>query len=228
MQNLKRPNIKLKDLNLKESLTPNRHNLFVWLNALFLIGLLVFGKTDALTIVIAYFLETVIIGIVYAFKMYTIISSNPASEEKYGTILFFLLHYTFFVAIQLIFVFGFLASKDKNIIDGFNLLHNIAYVLQLKGMVYILISILIYNLAEYYFFIKTEVYKRVKVKDIFFQPYVRIIIQQFAVILGGFFIIFISGVFVVAILLIAIRTFIELILISNSDYVFSYLNYKNK
>jgi len=209
-------NTKLKDLIPVNTIAINKQTLFVWLNAIFLIGLLIFDKADALTIVIAYFLETIIIGIVHAFKMFTIIYRNPTSKESYGTILFFLLHYMFFVAVQLIFVFGFLGMKDSNITSGFNFIHNIGYVMTLKGMTIVLLSILLYNLADYYYnFIQTEVYKRVKVKKIFFQPYVRIIIQQFAVILGGFFIILISGIFVVAVLLILIRTFIELVFIAN-------------
>lgn len=212
-------NTKLKDLIPVSTLTINKQTLFVWLNAIFLIGLLIFGKTDALTIVIAYFLETVIIGVVHAFKMFTIISRNPSSKEKYGTILFFLLHYMFFVVVQLIFVFGFLEMKDSNITSGFNLIHNVSYVMSLKGMTIVLLSILVYNLADYYFnFIQTEVYKRVKVEEIFFQPYVRIIIQQFTVIISGFFIILTSAVFIVAILLILIRTFIELVFIANSSF----------
>lgn len=211
--------IKLRDIITANTVVVNKQNLFVWLNALFLIGLLVFQKTDPMTIVIAYFLETVIIGIVHAFKMHSILSNNSSSKESYGTIFFFLLHYMFFVAVQLIFVFGFLEMKDSNITSGFNLIGNISYVMSLKGMTTVLLSILLYNLADYYFnFIQTKAYKRVKIEDIFFQPYVRIIIQQFAVILGGFFIAFISGVLPVAILLILIRTLIELIFISNSDF----------
>jgi len=154
--------------------------------------------------------------------MFTIISRNPSSKELYGTILFFLFHYMFFVAVQLVFVFSFLEFKDSNIKSGFDLIHNISYVMSLKGMNLVLISILIYNLADYYFnFIVQKTYKNITVDEIFMQPYVRIIIQQFAVILGGFFIIFTSGIFVVAILLILIRTFIELIFITNSSSISS-------
>ena len=49
------------------------------------------------------------------------------------------------------------------------------------------------------------------------MPYPRIIIQQFAVILGGFFIVFTSGIYAVAILLILFRTAIELLFTGNSQ-----------
>lgn len=52
---------------------------------------------------------------------------------------------------------------------------------------------------------------------LFAKPYPRIIIQQFAVILGGFFMIFSSGVFAVAILIIIFRTAIELLFIAQPN-----------
>lgn len=201
-----------------KSFVPNKKNIFVWLNAIFLIVLLIIGKADPLTIVMAYFLETIIIGIVNAFKMYKVISTNPKEEKKYGLILFFLVHYTFFVAIQLIFVFAFLEMNDDNIKSGFNLIDNISYTMSLKGMTMVLASILIYNLADYYFnFIRPKIYTETTSSKLFITPYPRIFIQQLAVILGGFFIMFTSGVFAVAILIILLRTAIELLFIANPN-----------
>ena len=206
----------LPKINLRD-LIPNKHNLFVWLNAIFLITLLLIGKADPLTIVMAYFLETLIIGIVNVFKMFMVISTNPKGEKDYGLIIFFIFHYTFFVAVQLIFVFVFLGMSDSNIKEPFNLIENITYTMSLKGMVIVLTSILIYNLADYYFnFIVPKFYKKTTTTKLFSRPYPRIVVQQFAVILGGFFIIFSSGLFAVAILLILFRTFIELLFLSNS------------
>lgn len=144
-----------------KSFVPNKKNIFVWLNAIFLIVLLIIGKADPLTIVMAYFLETIIIGIVNAFKMFMVISTNPKGKKNYGLILFFLVHYTFFVAIQLIFVFAFLQMSDSNVKEPFNLFDNISYAMSLKGMTIVLTSILIYNLADYYLnFIIPKTYKK--------------------------------------------------------------------
>ncbi len=207
----------LPKINFK-NLTPNKKNLFIWLNAVFLIVLLIIGKADPLTIVMAYFLETIIIGVVNAFKMYKVISTNPKEEQKYGTILFFLVHYSFFVAVQLIFVFAFLEMNDKNFSQPFYLYKNISYTMSLKGMTLVLGSILVYNLADYYFnFILPRAYKKTTTVILFAMPYPRIIIQQFAVILGGFFIMIDSGIMGVAILLILIRTLIELLFIANPN-----------
>lgn len=205
----------LPKINSKD-LFPNKQNLFIWLNAIFLIILLIIGKADPLTIVMAYFLETLIIGIVNVFKMFKVISTNPKGERNYFLIIFFLIHYTFFIAIQLIFVFAFLEMNDNNIKEAFNLFENISYAMSLKGMTLVLTSILVYNLADYYFnFILPKTYKKTTTTKLFAMPYPRIIIQQFAVILGGFFMIFTSGLFAVAILLILFRTTIELLFLSN-------------
>ena len=197
---------------------PNKQNLFIWLNAIFLILLLIIGKADPLTIVMAYFLETIIIGVVNAFKMYKVISTNRRGDRNYFLIIFFLVHYTFFVAVQLIFVFAFLQMNDPNIKSGFNLIDNLDYVMSLKGMTLVLTSIFIYNLADYYYnFIIPETYRKTSETILFAMPYPRIIIQQFAVILGGFFIVFTSGIYAVAILLILFRTAIELLFTGNSQ-----------
>lgn len=212
---------------ISKEFLPKKRNSFVWFNAAFLLFLLFKGEVSALTIVIAYFLETIIIGIVYAFKFFTIIShDNSKNKEKsgtanYGLIGFFLVHYGFFIAIQLIFVFAFLEISDESIKEAFNLIENLTYVLSLDGMSLVLLSIVIYNFADYLLnFILPKKYETATINKTFAEPYVRIFIQQFAVILGGFFMIFSQGVLFVAILLILIRSLIELYFIENPNFNF--------
>jgi len=200
---------------------PQKKNSFVWLNAVFLIYLLIIGKVNGLTIVTAYFLETIIIGIVYAFKMYSIISfdnikNNHSPLSNYALILFFIFHFGFFVAIQLVFVFVYLGMSDTHIKEAYYLLQNLEYVLSYSGMSLVFISIAIYNLADYIFnFIIPKKYETSDLNKITTEPYIRIFVQQFTVILGGFFIIFSSRLLIVAILLILFRSVIELYFIAN-------------
>jgi len=200
---------------------PNKQNVFVWLNAFFLLYLLIIGKVNPLTIVTAYFLETVIIGIVYVFKIYTIISYNNQQEKitnysNYSLILFFIFHFSFFIVIQLLFVFAFLTLSDNNIKEAFNILENIQYVLTYKGITFVLISITVYNFADYVInFIFPKKYETSCLNKTFTEPYTRIFVQQFTVITSGFFIIFSSGITVVAIVLIIFRNLIELYFIAN-------------
>lgn len=203
------------------NLIPNKNNLFIWLNAIFLILLLIFKIADPITIVMAYFLETIIIGIVNIFKMYKVQSTNLKEQRKYWPIIFFTFHYSFFVIIQLIFVFEFLRTTDSNLKHGFYLLYNINYVLSLKGMIWVLASILTYNLGNFYFnFIHPKVYEKISTLKLFITPYPRIIIQQLAVLLAGFFIISNSKILTVAILLIIVRAVIELFFLISTQFVF--------
>lgn len=210
----------MKSFKIKNYI-PNKQNSFVWFNAVFLIILLLIGKADSLTIVTAYFLETIIIGIVYAFKMYSIISynnriENNSSNSNYFMILFFLFHYGFFIAIQLVFVFVFLGMSDNHIKEAFYLLQNLKYVISYNGMILVLISIAFYNLADYVLnFIIPKKHETSSLNRIFTEPYMRIFVQQLTVILSGFFIVFSSGILVVAVILIIFRTLIELYFIAN-------------
>lgn len=210
----------MKSFKIKNYI-PNKQNSFVWFNAVFLIILLLIGKADSLTIVTAYFLETIIIGIVYAFKMYSIISynnriENNSSNSNYFMILFFLFHYGFFIAIQLVFVFVFLGMSDNHIKEAFYLLQNLKYVISYNGMILVLISIAFYNLADYVLnFIIPKKHETSSLNRIFTEPYMRIFVQQLTVILSGFFIVFSSGILVVAVILIIFRTLIELYFVAN-------------
>ena len=194
----------------------SKNNVFVWLNAAFLIVLLLIDKTEPLTVVMAYFLETIVIGVIHAFKLYNIISYKK--QDNYLVILKFLSQYLFFVAVQLIFVFAFLKFYNSNIIEAYYLIDNIKYVLSLKGMWLVLASIVIYNIADYIInFLAPKIYDTVVLKQFLSQPYKRILVQQFTVILACFFYFFISGVLIAAVALILLRTYIELYFQANQD-----------
>jgi len=194
--------------NLK-ILQPTLRNSSVWFNAIFLIALLLIGKSDALTVIMAYFLETIIIGVIFCFKLHKMVSFNE--QNPYLLVLKFLSHYLFFIAVQLVFVFAFLQFYDVNINKPYYLLENLKYVLSLKGMYVVLASIVGYNLADYVInFVLPKTYRRITLNNIISQPYSRVLVQQFTVILVCFFYFFISGIMVGAILLILLRTGLEL------------------
>lgn len=201
---------------------PNRKNAFIWFNVLFVITLLLIGETDPFSIVMAYFMETLIIGAIHVFKMYRILKYANATGVKRtpnnggGMILFFMVHYTFFVAIQSIFVFALLEMKDPKI-EAFSLLDNISHMLQdYEGVYPILISLAVYNIADFYLnFVVPKTYEKITMEESFLGPYGRIVVQQFAVILGFFFFIFSFALYVIAILIILIKAAIDFYIVSN-------------
>ncbi len=204
------------------NIIPNRQNAFIWFNVLFVITLLITGETDGFSIVMAYFMETLIIGAIHVVKMYKILRYANATGVKRtqnnggGMILFFIFHYTFFVAIQSIFVFALLEMKDTNI-DAFSLLDNIAYIVQTyEGIYPILISLAVFNIADFYLnFMMPKVYQNMTIEKSFMSPYGRIIVQQFAVILGFFFFLFSFAIDIIALLIIGIKAAIDFYMVSN-------------
>ncbi|SHJ39026.1 DUF6498-containing protein [Flavobacterium haoranii] len=211
-------------MKLKDLFTLDNKN--VWLTALFYIALIVIGRLSATEFVIVYALETIIIGIFHAIKMLTItFGSNYMKNDKakgVGLTLFFLVHYGFFVFIQTTFFFVFLSMGDDRISDSFGL-SNIITVLQFEGIQVALVLMLFSHIFKFWFnFYNNQRYQNVEIGLYMFQPYVRIIIQQFVAIVPGFFIIFGNGGLAVAIVLILIRTIVDIFLsqIKNDERMF--------
>ncbi|WP_432411701.1 DUF6498-containing protein [Rasiella sp. SM2506] len=203
--------------------------VLLWVQAAFLLVLLAFGFITSETVVFGYFFETIIIGFIHIIKLFLVIKHGKPdkpdanSMSGYGMLVFFLFHYGMFVAIQLIFAFSFFEGVMEGIESGFELLHNFKVLLNSEGMLIMLGSLLLTNLGYFYsnFWI-TFKYKEYAPSEIFFSPYVRIVIQQLVVILSGFFFVFLQAGFVAAVLLLVLRLFIDLVMVTirkDSDFL---------
>ncbi len=197
---------------LKDVFYLTTQNSFIWLSSIYLLFLLYLGKVSPMTILFVYFIETLIIGVFNALKMFW--SIKYGKSKGYGLILFFIVHYGFFIAIQSIFAFG-IFDIDKHSIfrDPINLIENYGIILKLEDISYALPAILFTHAGKFFSdFISNKKYLLFTAKEIMFKPYVRIIVQQFAVILSIFFIIFSKAGLFAAILLIIIRLLIDLVM----------------
>ena len=196
-------------------LKPSLRNISIWINTLFLLGLLLFGWADSFSIVIIYFLETLLIGFLQIIKM-TITGLYGEKQKREGDstialILFFIVHYSMFVGIQSVFVFLFFESDYAGIKEPFQILSNFRYALSFSEIRYGLLIIfcgLFFQMIVT--FLRDGKQHKYTTKMLMFQPYLRIFVQQFAVIISGFFIILFSNGLVVALLLILFRLFIDL------------------
>ncbi len=204
-----------------EVLLPTKHNAVLWANALFLALLLVLKLADPLTVVFAYFLETIIIGIIHLVKLWLVSNYGKKSSDSQfqmrgiPLMLFFTVHYGMFVAIQSVFAFTLFQSSIPDLKPGFDLIFNYKYIFSSAGMPLILSSILINNLSYFYTnFWRNEKYKDYAPDNIFMKPYVRIFIQQFVVILAFFFFILFNSGLIAAVLLIIFRLLVDLVLVS--------------
>ncbi|MBG7611342.1 hypothetical protein IU405_03680 [Polaribacter sp. BAL334] len=197
---------------IKNIFYPTSQTIFIWLSTIYLFFLLYLGKISPLSILFVYFLETIIIGIFNALKMFCTIKLGNSSG--YGMIVFFLFHYGFFVAIQSIFGFAMFSIGDDVVFkEPFHLIDNYSKILQLADIKYALPAIVFTHLGKFFTdFIANKKYLKFGIKEMMVSPYVRIIIQQFVVILSFFFIIFSETGMVAAILLILFRFGIDLTL----------------
>jgi hypothetical protein len=207
-------------------LYPTKNNILVWANACFLLLLLLFNLVDSLTIVFAYFLETIVIGIFHIVKLWIVSIHGKASVSKKSLqlkglplVLFFVAHYGIFVGVQSVFAFALFEGIIPEITDAFHLIHNYGYVMTRAGMTVIMASLVVTNLGYFYTnFWANEKYKEYTTGAIFIKPYARIFIQQFVVILAFFFFIIFSTPKVAAILLIVFRLLVDLVMVSlNKD-----------
>lgn len=200
-------------------LRPNRFNYMVYANAVFLLCLLAVGFISPLTVVMVYFIESIIIGLFNALKMTISTKYFNATEggrgANYSLILFFCFHYGFFIAIQSIFAFSFFEMEDTGLFrEPFHLIENYAALLKLDGMWLLIVSMLVTQLGVFITnFLAEKRYQEFSASELMTKPYLRIFIQQFVVILSGFFLIALNAGYVAAVLLILFRLVLDLFLI---------------
>ena len=176
-----------------------------------------FEGWDAKEIFIVYCLETVIIGIINVVKMACITifvrkkdvweSNGNTMQSGWFFIFFFIIHYGFFVFVQTQIFFG----VSRMIPDG-SMIMNYAKIPELlghDGKLMLLIFIAYYTVQSIFVFFSSGAYKTVSLGRQMFEPYMRIFVQQFVVILGSMFLTFGAGKLFILIFIIA-KIFFEL------------------
>ncbi|MBP6022186.1 DUF6498-containing protein [Ferruginibacter sp.] len=176
-----------------------------------------FEGWDAKEIFIVYCLETVIIGIINVVKMACITifvrkkdvweSNGNTMQSGWFFIFFFIIHYGFFVFVQTQIFFG----VSRMIPDG-SMIMNYAKIPELlghDGKLMLLIFIAYYTVQSIFGFFSSGAYKTVSLGRQMFEPYMRIFVQQFVVILGSMFLTFGAGKIFILIFVIA-KIFFEL------------------
>jgi hypothetical protein len=177
-----------------------------------------FEGWDAKPIFLVYCMETVIIGIINVIKMAAITifvrktdvwenGGSTSMQSGWFFIFFFIIHYGFFVFIQTQIFFG----VSGMIPDGSLLMKysRIPELLGDNGKLMLLIFIAYYTMQSIFGFFSSGVYKTVSLGRQMFEPYMRIFVQQFVVILGSMFLSFGAGkIFIV--IFIAAKIFFEL------------------
>ena len=161
-----------------------------------------FEGWNATQVFLVYCLETVIIGLINVIKMACVTlfvrkkdvwENNGGSSMQSGWffIFFFIAHYGFFVFIQTQIFF-----TASGIIPGGALFMKYAKIPELlgdTGKLMLLIFVTYYTLQSIFDFFLPGIYKTISMGRLMFEPYMRIFVQQFVVILGSIFLSFGAG-----------------------------------
>ncbi len=160
---------------------------------------------DAKQVFLVYCLETIIIGLYNILQMWLITWVKGKDEWTNGTttsmvsgyffMFFFLIHYGFFVFIQM----GIFTSTSgtpglqMGPLGTFELVTHFRKYLTGYAQWLLLFFAIAYGIGILKDFVLSGAYKTVSLNQQMFTPYARIFIQQFVVILGSFFLLFGGG-----------------------------------
>lgn len=162
-----------------------------------------FEGWSATQIFLVYCLETIIVGIFNLIKMGIVTAvrktdtwyNGPIRTTQHGLffMIFFMVHYGMFVAIQMGIFFGVSGIAKGYDIGFFSFFYKWPQLLGDNSYIMLAGFIISYGFSLVYNFILPGVYKTVSMSLLLFQPYMRIFVQQFAVILGSMFLSFGAG-----------------------------------
>jgi hypothetical protein len=200
----------------KRKLTPGDYLLIIMnLVPLYFVW---FEDWNAALVFLVYCLETVIIGVANVLKMaaVTIFVKKKENWENGGSstlvsgwffIFFFIVHYGFFVFVQTQIFFNVSGLIPGNFF--FTSYAKIPALLGNNGKLMLLIFIACYTLQNFFDFYFSGKYRTISIGRLMFEPYMRIFVQQFVVILGSMFLQFGAGkVFIL--IFVMIKIFFEL------------------
>lgn len=180
-----------------------------------------FWQWSPLEVFMVYALETIIIGFFTLVKMaiVTLVRKTDTWYNKGSSqvvsglffMLFFMVHYGMFVAIQTGIFLGVSGISDKFHVGFFEFFLHWPKYFQ-GDLLYMLLGFFIsYGFNLFWNFIRPGLYRTVPMMLLMFQPYGRIFVQQFTVIVGSMFLSFGAGkVFIL--IFAAIKIFFEVFL----------------
>ncbi len=162
-------------------------------NLLPLLGVFFLGW-DPFSVFALYIIETIIIGLFHAFKLFYLLQFNEVDKsidpkqtnqlppKPVFLVPFFLFHFMFFVFVQTVLVFAGLNTGD-GFLSAFGKLYEYTQG-EYRWIVGSFTMITLFTFINEVFINKK--YREVSYGKVFLEPYPRIFIQQFVVIIGGF------------------------------------------
>lgn len=162
-----------------------------------------FEGWDPKQMFLVYCLETIIIGGYNVIKMIIVtldrkkdVWENNGSKSLvrgWFFILFFICHYGLFVFVQTGIFAGVSGLSSDGAFGPFTFLGKIFFYLNNDAKIVLYSFIAMYGFRMTFDFILSGKYRETSLGLLMFQPYLRIFIQQFVVILGSMFLVFGAG-----------------------------------
>ena len=177
-----------------------------------------FEGWDAKQIFLVYCMETVIVGLINVIKMacVTIFVKKRDVWENGGSttmqsgwlfIFFFIIDYGLFVFVQTQIFFGVTGMlSGRSLFNGYA---KIPELLGPNGRLLLLIFVAYYTAQNLFSFFNSGTYKTISMGRLMFEPYLRIFVQQFVVLLGSMFLTF-GGGKIFMLIFIVVKVFFEL------------------
>lgn len=205
-----------------------RHSGLLASNAIPLLGAIFLGW-EPLLVILIYAMETIIAGIFNIIKMITVIGSSkaqPGQQSSYWSwalVPFFILHYNFFVMVQLTMLLGMAEMWGLDLPSGLlNLPQKIGYVLDNQTMLG-LGGIATGYLYDYIWnYLRLNRYLETSADVQMMEVYPRIIVQQFVVILGGWFLLLPHSAYFVLGVLVIVKSYAEMFIVEKGDQFLSH------
>ncbi len=188
-------------------------------NALPLLGVLLWGWS-LFTVVVIYWAENVVIGLINILKLISCGSSVVESKDfpykrgaKFFCVPFFTVHYGIFCLVHGVFVFVLLGVEEGghggplgDWPEPFELLRETGGLWAIVGLA----------MSHFFSFVRNYLvggeYQRVSLTALMIQPYGRIIVLHLAIIFGAFAIFFLGGPIWLLVILIVGKTALDLAL----------------
>lgn len=169
---------------------------FILANLLPLYGVW-FWNWDAKQIFLVYCMESIIVGLMTIGRMTLTGLFGPRTSQTsakgdfswVGLVLFFIVHYGFFLAIQMGIFFG-VSNMIPRARGPFETIQAIPSVMSLQSWIMLLALWAAYMMDLVMNFMIPKKFHETNIYMEMFRPYPRVVVQQFVVIIGSFFLLF--------------------------------------
>ena len=177
-------------------------------NAVPIFGVLFLGWT-VLPLVLIYWLENVVIGGFNVLKMVTAKPSQPVFWlAKAFVVPFFVVHFGGFTYVHGALV---LAIFDSGGSKSFDLLTTVPAAIRANHLGWAVLSLVLsHGLSFYWNYIKNGEYQRASLDRLMMQPYSRVFVLHFAVLIGGWIVMTLGSPTLALVLLVVLKTAADL------------------